>query len=504
MTRIPFRSLPSMSPLFLDYVEDWRRVAPFYQQNYSLDSIAAFAIRRPRLDPGHLERLCAALSGDRTGIRKLKDGAVAVMTGQQPGLFTGPIYTILKAINILKIARELENAGIPAVPVFWAAAEDHDHEEIRWAAVLDRDSGLQKIRVDLTNDQSSPVGWLNFRDDITTAVSECMSTMPQSEFQAEVRALLDSTYRTGASPVEAFTSLLDRLFTGAGLVVADALHPELKQLASPVLQQAVRQNAEIRAAVLARSRALSDAGYHEQVKVDSNFTGLFAYRGRTRQVLRPDELGRDAMLSPNVLLRPVVQDYLFPTAAYVGGPAEVAYWAQAGAVYETMDRPMPPVYPRISATLLEARVARPLRKYGMELSDIIKGRDFMKRKAVASVHGVEMFDQVRDKLGLELELLRPALNAVDPTLIGALENSRQKVMHQIEGLRTKYVNAEAKRNETLEKHIEAITNSLYPEKKLQERVINITSFLVRYGPGVIGSLERALDLDSREHQLVEI
>jgi uncharacterized protein YllA (UPF0747 family) len=263
-------------------------------------------------------------------------------------------------------------------------------------------------------------------------------------------------------------------------------------------------NPEIRSAVLARSRDLSEAGYHEQVKVDANFTGLFAYRGRSRQVLRPRELGTDSMLSPNVLLRPVVQDSLFPTAVYVGGPAEIAYWAQAAAIYPILNVPMPPVFPRISATVLEARVGRPLKKYGMEFSDVIRGRDFMKRKAVESVQGVDRFDRLRDRFAEELDLLRPALNAVDPTLVGALDNSRQKILHQVEGLRTRYVNAEARRNEILEKHLDAIAHSLFPEKKLQERVINIVSFLVRYGSGFAGLFENALDADPGEHQVVEI
>ena len=199
-----------------------------------------------------------------------------------------------------------------------------------------------------------------------------------------------------------------------------------------------------------------------------------------------------------------MQDAIFPTVAYVGGPAEIAYFAQAAAVYQVFGRPMPPVFPRISATILEPRIDRVLKKYDLQFQDMFRGRDFIRRKAVASVQGVEMFDLVRDRLSRELESLRPALNAVDPTLAGALDNSRQKVLHQVETLRTKFVNAEARRSETLERHLDMIMNSLFPEKKLQERVINITSFLVRYGFGLIQQLERDLGLDSREHQVIQI
>jgi uncharacterized protein YllA (UPF0747 family) len=220
--------------------------------------------------------------------------------------------------------------------------------------------------------------------------------------------------------------------------------------------------------------------------------------------LRPEELHDDLPLSANVLLRPAMQDAIFPTAAYVGGPAEVAYFAQAAAVYEVLRRPVPPVFPRISATILEPRIDRALKKYDLEFQDMFRGRDYVLRKAVAKVQGVELFDFVRDRLNAELESLRPTLNAVDPTLLGALDNSRQKVLHQVETLRTKFVNAEARRNETLDRHLDSIMNSLFPEKKLQERLINITSFLVRYGLRFIGQLEGALDLDSTEHQVIEI
>jgi len=511
MMRIPFGSLPSLSALFLDYVSDWNRVRSFYPQNYSLDSIIAFAKQKPALERTHRERLCAALAeqqkfwdADTRSIDKLCAGAVAVIAGQQPGLFTGPHYTILKALTIVKLAAALDRAGVPAVPVFWVAAEDHDHEEIRWAAILDREAALQKIYVDLSNGESTPVGWLSFRDDMAGAISKCLSSLPESEFQLQLRDLLESSYKAGTSPVDAFARMMARLFRGTGLMLANPLHPELRQFAAPTLTQAVRQNAEIRSAVLARSRALSEAGYHEQVKVDSNFTGMFAYRGKSRQPLRPEEIGAETPLSPNVLLRPAVQDAIFPTVAYVGGPAEIAYFAQAGAVYECLRRPVPPVFPRISATVVEARVARALKKYGMEFMDVFRGRDFMKRKAVASVQGVELFEQVRDRVTPELESLRPVLNAVDPTLAGALDTSRQKVLHQVEALRTRFINAEARRDETLERHLETIVNSIFPEKKFQERVTNVTSFLARYGLDFVGRLEESLSLDSCEHQVVEI
>jgi bacillithiol synthase len=511
MMRIPFGRLPAMSALFLDYLTDWNRVRSFYPQDYSIASIVSFAKQKPVLERQHRDALCTALAAQQKQwganpacVEKLGAGAVAVISGQQPGLFTGPNYTILKAITVIKLARALNDAGMPAVPIFWIAGEDHDYQEIEWASFLDRDSALQQARVDLSNSEARPSGWMALQNDVSEAISKVLAGLPESEFVPELRNVLTSSYKPGLSPADAFGRMMARLFEGTGLILVNPLDGELRKLGAPTLEQAVRNNSEIRSAVIARSRALSRAGYHEQVKVEESFTGFFAFRGKSRQPLRPDELKPDLFLSPNVLVRPAMQDTIFPTAAYIGGPAEVAYFAQAAAVYETLERPVPPVFPRISATVVEPRAARAMKKYGMEFPEVFNGRDFLLRKAVASVQGVDVFDRARSHIASELESLRPALHGVDTTLEGALDTARNKVLHQVEALRTKFINAEGRRNETLDRHLETIVNSLFPEKKLQERVINVTSFLGRYGAGFLTRLDELLSLDSREHQVIEI
>jgi uncharacterized protein YllA (UPF0747 family) len=255
---------------------------------------------------------------------------------------------------------------------------------------------------------------------------------------------------------------------------------------------------------MSRNKDLSAAGYHEQVKVDQNFTGLFGYRGRSRQALRPDQLGNGIAWSPNVLLRPLVQDALFPTATYIAGPAEVAYFAQAAAVYQALQRPMPPIFPRISATLVEPRIARIAEKYSVTMDDVFQGREYLRRKIVSATEDDQAFSRVKSNLENELEALRPLLSAVDETLVGALETSRQKVLHQLESLHSKYVHAVSRRNETVERHLDAMCNSLFPEKKQQERLLNVGSFIARYGLGMIPRLLDSLSLDTREHQVVEL
>jgi bacillithiol synthase len=509
--RISLRRCPPTSALFVDYLESSSRVQAFYPQTYSLESIERFARERKPLDPAHRRGLCEVLAEQQTdwgasqrGVDKLASGAVAVVTGQQPVLFTGPLFSVFKAISAIKIAASLEQAGISAVPVFWVAAEDHDFEEISSAWVLNRNSELCRMGVDLASGEPVPVGWLEFKEDVRTAVSECLANLPQSEFIPQLQHILESSYKPGVSPVAAFARMMAQLFVETDLTFVDPLNDRLKELARPTIELAISRNAEMRAAIIARNQSLAAAGYHAQVKVDENFTGLFEYRGRSRQPVRPNELRNGTSWSPNVLLRPVVQDVLFPTAAYVGGPAEVAYFAQAAAVYETLGQKMPPVFPRISATLIEPRIARILEKYALQLEDVFRGRDHLQRKAVSAIGDDSAFQRVSGSIEAELNSLRPLLSAADETLTGALETSRQKVLHQVESLHGKYVHAVSRRNELMERHLEAICNSLSPEKKQQERVLNVSSFIARYGAGVIPRLLEILSLDTREHQVVEL
>jgi uncharacterized protein YllA (UPF0747 family) len=508
---VSFQHLPPVSALFADYLQNWSRVQPFYSSPYSLDSIERFARNRPTLEAGHRLKLCQVLGDQQSkwgagqrGVEKLASGAVAVVTGQQPTLFTGPLFCILKAISAIKIAAKLDQAGVKAVPVFWVAAEDHDFEEIESAWVIDRDSDLRRVAVDLSAGGSVPAGWLEFKDDVREAVAQCLSILPQSEFIPELRTILEDAYKPGVSPVAAFGRMMARLFSDTELTLIDPLHEGLRAIAAPVIDAAIERNAELRGAVLARSKALSAAGYHEQVKVDENFTGLFGYRGRQRQPLRPNELGNDISWSPNVLLRPVVQDTLLPTVAYVGGPAEVAYFAQAAAVYETLGKPMPPIFPRISATLIEPRINRIVEKYRIELDDVFHGREYLRKKVVSATEDDSAFQRVTSLIDAELNGLRPLLGAVDETLNGALDTSRQKVLHQLESLHSKYVNAVSRRNEIIERHLDSMCNTLFPEKKPQERVVNICSYVARYGLGILPRLTECLSIDTRDHQVVRL
>ena len=508
---LPLEAMPSVSKLFLDYIRGSENARQFYPYDHSLDAVAAFARDSAPIDDERRQRLAAALEAQHTrwgldtgSIERLRSGAVAVVTGQQAGLFTGPMYSILKALTAVKLARVLGERGVDAVPVFWIAAEDHDHEEIEWAGILSRDSTLERVTTRIGDGARTPVGWLRYGSTVQDAIDECFRFLPSSEYQDELRSLVEAAYCRDASPVDAYARMMGGLFADSGLILVDPLDAGLREPAKDVLGSLASQVDAVRSALLIRGRKLVEAGYTEQVRVDERFTGLFAYRGRVREPVEPGDAMAGLDLSPNVLLRSMVQDSLFPTAAYVGGPAEIAYMAQAGSVYECMGKPMPPIFPRITATLVEPPVARVMKKYELGIEDVFQGMDRLRQGAVAGGSGTEAFNDVRQRMSDEMARLRPVLEGVDPTLGGALDNAVQKIMHQVDTLHARFVKGESRRDEVLERHLKTLTNRLYPEHKLQERVVNVTSFLGRYGLNFVPMLDRALELDGAVHQVIEL
>lgn len=509
--QIPLDALPSTSPLFLDYIRRWRRVERFYPRPHSIDEVERFARGNAGPDPSRRSELARVLETQQREWKvdpgpagRLARGAVAVIAGQQAGLFTGPMYSVLKALTAVKVARALRERGVDAVPVFWIAAEDHDHQEIEWAGIFGSDGGFHRVKAELVGDERAPVGWMRFTDGIAGTIEHCFTALPDSEYHAETLRLVKDIYRTGVSPVVAFARMLGRLFQGTELLLVDPLDPAFRSLAEWAMDQAVERADDIRSAVVERSRLVTAAGYAAQVQVDNGFTGFFAYRGQSREPLRRGESATVSALSPNALLRPVVQDLVFPTAAYVGGPAEIAYFAQASAVYDCLGMPMPPVFPRITATVVEPPVARVMKKYGFRIGDVFEGPDHLRRKAVGTIHETGGFGVVRDEVTAAVERLRTQVEGVDPTLGGAMDTALRKIRYQVDRLETRFVNAEARRNETLLRQLSMVSNRLFPERKLQERSVNVTSFLVRYGPGFVGMLDAALELNGTAHQVVEL
>lgn len=518
---ISFDALPALPPLFLDYIRNSGAASSFLPARPDLDTVERFARERVRLPRENRERLAEVLSAQQSrwtdrpgGIGGLREGAVAVVTGQQAGLFTGTLLALFKALTAIKLARELERRGTPAVPVFWIASDDHDVAEISSTGIVNQNSMFQRVtaRFEVPHGETDgetvgrPVAWLECGEGIVGTIEECFTALPPSEWHEEVRAIVSSAYRPAASPVTAFAAMMLRLFAGTGLVMVDPMDPAFRDLSVDALAQGLRERDRVREAVLDRTRRIRESGYPEQVRVDDSFTGLFVLSDGERQPFTRGN-GNEPLpsaLSPNVLLRPFVQDSVFPTAAYVAGPAEIAYFAQAAAVYEALGRELPPLWPRITATLIEPPVSRIMRKHGLDLEDIFSGTDHLRDRVLGQSGDGRRFDGLVAEVLGRAEQLRPLVTGADETLGGALDNTVRKIERQLDTLRSRFLSARSRRDALLEGQLASLGERLFPNQSLQERSLNVTSFLVRYGTGLMSWLDERLALEGAVHQVIEL
>jgi bacillithiol synthase len=461
-------------------------------------------------------------------LRPRASAAVAVVTGQQVGLFTGPLYTIYKALSAVKLAGCLTSRGTEAVPVFWMATEDHDWEEVRSAELLACDGRL--ARAELPADlhtEGAPAGGVLLDARIEEAADRLFALLPSSEFVPGLETLVRDCYRAGRTHGEAFARMLAALTRRYGLVLLDPTDARLKRLAAPLYAEAARRAREIAEATDARSRELERDGYHAQVHTSADAFPLFILEGGARRALARTKEGRyrvkggagvwtagelaDMALdeperfSPNVTLRAVVQDYLLPTVAYFGGAAEVAYFAQTAASYRVLGRPVTPILHRASLTVVERRVGRTLERYDLRLEDFFLGLDPVIARVVEERLGADVahtFQETEESVARALESLQVRLRDFDPTLADALSTGRRKIEHQLEGLRSRFHRARISRDRAALRQLERASTALYPEKGLQERRLNVTSLVARHGPYVVEWLHDAVDIGTNDHQIV--
>ena len=538
--RLPFERVPGQSRLFLDYLKDPLALRRFYPEavrfHHELAARAPRVLAEHKTDRGALCDALEALNSSwgapdevLASVRRLRSpGSVAVVTGQQAGLFTGPLYTIYKALSAVKLAACLTSRGTEAVPVFWIATEDHDWEEVQTAEVMACDGRLAGAGLPSElHAEGRPVGGVVLDESAGEATKRLFELLPSSEFVPELEALVGDAYRPGRTFGEAFARMLTA-FTGRyGLVLLDPSDARLKRLAAPLYAEAARRAEEIAAAAVERSQELERDGYHAQVHTSPDSFPLFISEGGARRALtrggdgryhakgseRSWEAGELAsmaeaepeLFSPNVTLRAVVQDFLLPTVAYFGGAAEIAYFAQTAESYRALGRPVTPILHRASLTIVERRTGRTLKRYGLRLEDFFGGLDSVIARVVEEHLGADVarrMDETERAVGGALDRLQEELRGFDPTLADALASGRRKIEHQLTGLRARFHRARMSRDRAVLRQLERASASLYPEKSLQERHLNITSLVARHGPYFVQWAHDAIDLGAVEHQVV--
>lgn len=497
---IPHTLIPGTSKLFRDYLYDFGHVARFFGTHF-LDTDALIqAARQLAFPDSRRERMVAALreqNGDSSALRQLaRRGTVAVVTGQQVGLFSGPAYTIYKALTAVKLASELNQRGIAAVPVFWLATEDHDLAEVDHAWVFDQNARPAKVSVTSTVTNGGPVGNVELA---TVPISELRTSLGDLPFAGEIVNQIERAYRPGATLGSAFRSLLSDILQDFGLLYLDPLAPQVRDIASDFIRESIEGVPNLIADLHKRSQELVSAGYHAQVLVDRDTSLLFllsagkrtAIRWRDGRFIAKDHSYTAAELkeianriSPNALLRPVMQDYLLPTVTYIGGPAEIAYLAQSQVLYRTLLGRMPVIFPRNGFTLLDGRATKLLERYGLVVRDM-----FVPHEKVASHIADKLvpsglmqdFADLQSGISSSIEKLQSKLTQFDPTLEHAAKKSSAKILYQIDKLRGKTAREALARDHRATRDASYLYNLIYPHRHLQERFYSIVPFLAKYG-----------------------
>ena len=495
--------LPNTSRLFSDFLYHYHRVERFYtappSTGYPED-------RRPAL--------IAALKQQNSNSRALETlaapGSVAVVTGQQVGLFGGPAYTIYKALTAAKLAADLTSRGRPAVPVFWLASEDHDWAEVDHCWVYDGARSPVKLTVQPDHNGGVPVGDIRGAEWPMHQLRLALRDLP---FCDDVSELLQECYAPGATMSEGFRALLERLLKPFGFLFLDPLHPAVRQLAAPMLRRAFGIGQDLNRVLLQRNRELESAGYHAQVHIDAR-TSLFFLLDRGRRIPLRDvnysqqEIAERAHdLSPNALLRPVVQDYMLPTAAYIGGPAELAYFAQSQVLYEQLLGHMPRLVSRNGFSLVDARAGKLLDRYRIGMKDFFHGCELLQERIASTLTppGLQhKFDEAQTSVTGALDRLQAAVASYDPTLGSALHKSRGKMLYQLSKARSKVAREAMRRDDRARAEAEYLFNTLYPNKHLQERLYSIMPFLAQHGLDLIDRLYDNVRMDCPDHVLLPV
>lgn len=514
------------SALVEDYLRGAETAARFFEgRPFDLASYRRkLEETRARFDRPARERAAAALRPTSPGAaerlrRFVEEGGAMVTTGQQAGLFTGPLYTVHKILSAIRLAAALEaELGCVVLPVFWVASEDHDWAEANHTFSVDGAGELRRFAVGATDARPVPMSEMRLGGDIENISNEFMQILVDQGDGAACLAWIRSAYRAGATVAEAFGATVERLFADFDLLVVDAADPALKAASLPVLLGEIERAAEYETVVAKRTEALSEAGYTTQVVVVEGATNLFFHgpAGRERLVregggfaapgARRHFTAREAAdalranpvsFSPNVLLRPVVESAVFPTLAYVAGPGEAAYFAQIGPLFRAFEIVPPVVFPRFSARLVPSEVDAALAEAGMTpdelrppLHEVLQG--LARRRLPGKV--VRGVASLREAIVADYARLMDAARPIDANLDGALGASRNRALLEADRAERKILAHQKLRDAELTRAVATARAHLFPDGVAQERVLNVFPYLARYGPALLPDLAERMTI----------
>jgi len=555
MYTVEFNKLPSFQKLFLDYVsadeENFNRINKFFHASYR-DKEEIFKVIDNKSHSYNanryfdknilidiLKRQNVTFGGNEktaSNIELLKDeNTFAVVTGQQVGLYTGNLYTILKTITTIKLAIDLKHKfqQYNFVPVFWLESEDHDLDEANHVHLINRQNEVVRIGFEeqtSDSDESTlkknlmPVGGIKFDSTINEINEQLKDVLIDTDFKEKLIEKISSFYSEGNDYRHSFSLFMNWIFKDYGLVFVDCSDVEIKKLLTPVFEKELNTSPRLCEEIIKTSAEL-EKEYDLQVK--PKVINLFFIHNGNRLLIEPRENNRFALknskkrfeqeelmnilfenpeqFSPNVVLRPICQDYLLPTVAYVGGPSEVSYFAQLKSAYEHHDITMPVIFPRASVTIIENKVKKFLTNFEVHFEDIFNEK-YLVSKVVDKLSEIKIedeFSKVQDEVNRIFYDLKNTASKIDKTLSNSADNIKEKLVSGLENFKGKLVNAQAKRSETTTSQIDKVTNNIYPLNSLQERIINVSYFLNKYHDEFIKKLYDEIDINCFDHQVIE-
>ena len=535
---IDLRTLGWVRPLAGEYAGNFRQIAPLYAGDPASRDAWTAAITRTRQHARNREGIASVVEAQqqrraappaaRAAAALLRQpDTVAVVTGQQAGAFGGPLFTLLKAITAIQLARRTAaEHRVPAVAVFWIDAEDHDWNEVRSTTVLDAELHPRTITLTEPNGAGRlPIAALELDDRVSAAIEELRAALAPTDFTESVVAAAAAAWRPGVRMGDAFGRWLESLLGPHGLVVFESADPAAKPFVADLFARELQFPGRTSALAAAAGQELAARGHQPQVVPQPESVALFRLDG-TRTPMRrqgdaiavgdrtfpPGVLAAEAVdhperFSPNVLLRPLVQDTLFPTICYVAGPSELAYLGQLKGVYEHFGVPMPLMYPRASATLIDSATRRFLTRYEVPLQDLQPQDESALNRLLQSQLPASVEQALADAdtaMRRTLERVIEVIPAVDPTLAGAARTTLGKIEHDLRGLQNKVIQAAKKRDETLRRQFARAQGQIFPLGHPQERTLGVVFFLNRYGPALVDRLLEELPLEMGRHWVMTI
>ena len=537
---LDYRNLPGQSPFFLKFLYNYEEVAPWYQPvHLSMDRLKERADWVQASPPPYprdrlvslLDRMNPGAAGRARSHFKtlLRPEAVAVVTGQQLGLFGGPALSVYKAATAVRLAQLLEAEGYPAVPIFWMPSDDSDFMEVRSTFFFSSRGGLSHVHYPSSNRNTERmVGTIPLE-----AVQDCFQVLieagVQGEFSEWMVSLLRDTYRPERTFREAFQAWMSRLFEDWGLLFFDPLQDGYKGGLTSVFSGAIRKRREMIERLARRAEEIRNKILSVQVQTEDSETFLFwidknrrfklecvgeRYRakGSHSDEFSPRELVDELRKNPqkvssNVLLRPILQDHLLPTVVYVGGPSEIAYFSQVEAISSIWDRGIA-VFPRAGITVVDRKAQRWLKQYGLGVEDFFSlSRPEMLDKIlrrVGTTEILEKFDRVGREFKGQLESLDLAVRGADPSVSQMLGVAERKISYQLGKVRNRFLINSSEGEVHLTRHLDYLANHLYPEGRLQERRINFNQFLSLEGKAFVTRLVDSIQPFCMAHQVLYV